>query len=48
MVRCKELGLTLPELDVLEYGMIVDMLIEKHNDSEEYDQIATQEDFDKF
>lgn len=27
---------------------IIDMLVERGNDSEEYDYIATQEDFDMF
>ena len=46
--RAKDLGLTLTELDVLEYGMVVDMMIEKQNDSEKWLPIATQEDFDRF
>lgn len=46
--RAKDLGLTLAELDELEYGVVVDMMIEKQNDSEKWRQVATQEDFDKF
>lgn len=36
------------DLDYLDAGMVYDMLTEQGNDSEEYDVIATQEDFDKF
>ena len=47
MLRCKELGLTLPELCFLDYGTVTDMLIEKGNDHEKWRQLATQEDMDK-
>ena len=46
--RTKELGLTLTELDALEYGFVIDMMIEKQNDSEKWTPVATQEDFDRF
>ena len=36
------------DLDVMDVGMVYDMMIEKANDSAEYDIIATQADFDKF
>jgi len=36
------------DLDVLDVGMVYDMMIENGNDSEEYDQVATQADFDRF
>ena len=48
MLRCTELGLRPSDLAVLEYGAVVDMLIERGNDKEEYDYKATQADFDKF
>lgn len=48
MLRCSELGLRPSDLLVLEFGMIQDMLTERGNDSETYDTIATQEDFDRF
>ena len=47
-MRCLELGLKLPDLVCLDYGMVRDLLIEKGNDAEHYDQLATQEDFDRF
>lgn len=48
MVRAKQLGLSLFEMDELEEGMIIDMIIESGNDHFEYQQIASQEDFDRF
>lgn len=36
------------DLEGLDIGMVVDMMIESSNDDVEYAQIATQEDFDKF
>lgn len=48
MNMVKKLGLTIDELSFLEYGQIMDMLIEKGNDDIEYKQLATQADFDRF
>ena len=48
MLRCMELGLRPSDLCLLDYGMVTDMLIERGNDSEKYQQIATQADFDRF
>lgn len=48
MLRCKELGLTVNELENMDYGLVQDMLIERGNDSYNYPYKATQEDFDKF
>lgn len=48
LLRCCELGLRPSDLSQLEYGDIMDMLIERGNDGEEYDYVATQEDFDRF
>jgi len=36
------------DLEVLDVGMIYDMMIEQANDDAEYDTIATQADFDRF
>jgi hypothetical protein len=36
------------DLDLLDVGMVFDMIIEQANDNEEWDIIATQADFDKF
>lgn len=50
LLRAKQLGLSLAELDQMEEGMVVDMIIEAGNDlhEDDYRQIATQEDFDNF
>ena len=42
------MGFSIPELSLLEEGQIYDLLTESGNDSEEYDEIATQEDFDNW
>ena len=47
-MRCAQMGLSMADLDLLDIGMVYDMLIEQENDSAEYDIIATQADFDKF
>lgn len=36
------------DLDLLTVGLVLDMWTEKDNDNVDYDQIATQEDFDRF
>ena len=44
----KTLGLSIDELELLEYGVVMDMLTEKGNDDYPYQQLATQADFDRF
>ena len=48
ILRTKQLGLSLKELDELEEGFVLDMIVESANDHESYRQIATQEHFDSF
>ena len=48
MLRCLELGLRPSDLQYLEYGEVSDMLIERDNDEEKWQYVATQEDFDRF
>lgn len=48
LLRCKEAGLTLAEMDELGIGFVFDLFIEKGNDSAEYDLMPTQDDFDRF
>lgn len=48
MLRCVQLGLSLAELDFLEYGFVLDMFTEAANDNYNYKQLATQADFDKW
>lgn len=48
MLRCKDLGLSVHELEELEYGLVLDMMIERQNDEYKYPYKATQKDFDRF
>ena len=50
MLRAKQMGLSIAELDQMEEGMVIDMIIESGNDlcDDEYRQVATQSDFDSF
>lgn len=48
LLRAVQLGLSMDDLGGLEYGTVVDMLVENGNDSYEYQPIATQADFDRF
>ena len=48
MLRAVQMGLTMDDLDGLEYGMVVDMMTENSNDDCEYNTVATQEDFDRW
>lgn len=40
------MNLTLNELYDLEYGEVIDLMIESANDNAKYDFLATQEDMD--
>lgn len=48
LLRAKQLGLTLAEMDNLDEGMVIDMLIENSNDTVQYATKASQEDFDRW
>lgn len=48
MLRCKELGLSLDELEHMDFGFVADMMTERNNDEYEYPIKANQSDFDKF
>lgn len=48
MLRALQVGLRLSDLDDLEEGQVLDIIIESGNDSAEYDYEATQEDMDRF
>ena len=43
-----EVGIKISDLHFFEIGEITDLLIEKRNDGEEYNRIATQEEMDRF
>jgi len=42
-----QLGLSIGDLDQLSIGMVMDMLIERQNDSYDYPRLATQADIDR-
>ena len=53
MLRCAEMGLSMTDLDLLTFGLVMDMFTEKSNDSFEYgdsgeERQATQDDFDNY
>lgn len=48
LLRCKQLGLSLSELDLLTIGIINDMFTEQENDDADYSYQANQADFDNF
>ena len=43
-----EVGISIPDLDLLTIGLVLDIWTEKGNDGVKYDRLATQEDFNKF
>ena len=48
ILRAVQLGLSLEELDELDEGFVLDLLIESANDQETYQRVASQSDFDSF
>lgn len=48
MLRCLQIGLRLSDLDDIDYGQVMDLLIESSNDNQTYKRVATQEDFDRW
>ena len=48
LLRCTEVGLSMSDLDELTVGMVNDMFVEKSNDTYDWKEIASQEDFDRF
>ena len=48
MLRCKEFGLSVDDLENIDFGLVQDMLVEKANDEHKWPYKATQNDFDNF
>jgi len=48
LLRAAQLGIPIRDLELLTIGMVTDMLVESGNDGHEYEQLATQADFDRF
>ena len=40
--------MSIRDLEMLDYGMVLDMFTEAANDGYDYPQVATQDDFDRF
>ena len=45
LLRCSQMGLSVADLAALEEGSVIDMMIERSNDSHEYPKQGTAEDF---
>ncbi len=48
LLRCKQLGLSMTELDLLTIGLINDMFSERERDDENWSVLADQEAMDCF
>ena len=48
LLRCMEVGISIPDLDLLTIGLVMDIWTEKGNDGETYAYTARQSDFDRF
>lgn len=48
LLRAVQIGLSIQDLDELDFGDVLDMITESSNDGTEYKLLATQEDFDRF
>ena len=48
LLRCVQLGISIKDLDTLTVGIVNDMYAEYANDDIEYDEVATQDDYDSF
>ena len=48
LLLCIQLGISIPNLDLLTVGLVNDMYIENDNDSEIYAQVATWAEMDAF
>lgn len=47
LLRCKQMGFSLWELEYLSTGQVFDVFTESSNDSAKYARVASQEDFDR-
>lgn len=48
LLRAVQLGVQIGEMDILTIGTINDMYTEMQRDEEPHDQLACQDDFDRF
>lgn len=48
MLRCFQMGLHITDLEALSIGMIYDLFTESENDSFDWQDVASQDDYDNF
>lgn len=48
MLRCFQNGISIKDLEHLSMGLVLDIFTESSNDSYDYKELATQEDFDNY
>ena len=48
ILRCAQIGLSVSDMERLTLGAVFDVITEKNNDSFEYRELATQDDFNRF
>ena len=48
LLRCMDVGISIPDLDLLTIGLVMDIWTEKGNDGTQYTVRASQGDFDRF
>lgn len=48
LLRCVQLGIHISELDLLTIGTVLDMYTELQRDDEPHDQLASQDDMERF
>ncbi len=48
LLRCVQLGIHISELDLLTIGTVLDMYTELQRDDEPHNQLASQDDMDRF
>lgn len=48
LLRAFQMGLSMDDLDIIEKGTLLDMMVESANDECSYKTLATQADMDKF
>lgn len=48
LLRCLQVGLKISDLSQMTVGLVYDLFVEAGNDSWDYAETATQEDFDRF
>lgn len=48
LLRAIQVGLSIDDLDRLDFGDVIDIITESSNDGYEYKYVACQDDFDRF